>query len=224
MTGEPTEMAGVAEAQIGSIYAWELDYDDPDEFPTTPIRRMTPRRVTALGIAASLVAVAAAGVIAIASMHAPASTSTIAQTVVAPPTVTEMMPPPVTTTVMAAPLPPPPPPPPPSVAVATPTPTPRDRYPYADEAGFVSAVRGHMPQGWIPGHTVVNGSSVPATDAQLIDTGYRACRMRDDQYGGDSVRAARAFFTQDSGYDPGDSQWPMTFFSYINILCNSEIG
>jgi hypothetical protein len=99
---------------------------------------------------------------------------------------------------------------------------PTNRYPYADEAGFVSAVREHMPPGWIPGHTVVNGSSVPATDAQLIATGYRACRMRDDQYHGDSVRAARAFFIQDSGVDPGDSPWPMTFFSYITMLCNPE--
>ena len=35
MTGEPTEMAGVAEAETEWAYAWgALDYDDPDEFPT----------------------------------------------------------------------------------------------------------------------------------------------------------------------------------------------
>lgn len=37
--------------------AWALDYDDPDETPTT---RFTPRRITALGIAASLLVIAAA--------------------------------------------------------------------------------------------------------------------------------------------------------------------
>ena len=27
-------MAGVADAETESAYAWALDYDDPDEFPT----------------------------------------------------------------------------------------------------------------------------------------------------------------------------------------------
>ena len=48
---EPTEMAGIAEADTEMAYAWALDYDDPDEFPT---QRLTPRRITSLGIAASL--------------------------------------------------------------------------------------------------------------------------------------------------------------------------
>ena len=39
-------------------YAWALDHDDPDEFPT---QRLTPRRTTALGIAASLVTIAGGG-------------------------------------------------------------------------------------------------------------------------------------------------------------------
>ena len=38
---EPTEMAGIAEADTEMAYAWALDYDDPDEFPT---QRLTPRR------------------------------------------------------------------------------------------------------------------------------------------------------------------------------------
>jgi preprotein translocase subunit Sec61beta len=39
-----------------------LDYDDPDEFPT---ERLTPRRITALSIAVSLVVIAVAGVVAL---------------------------------------------------------------------------------------------------------------------------------------------------------------
>jgi hypothetical protein len=62
---EPTEMAGVAEAETQAAYAWALDYDDPDESPTQPIRRLTPRRVTALGLAASLVLIAVAGAVAL---------------------------------------------------------------------------------------------------------------------------------------------------------------
>jgi hypothetical protein len=31
---EPTEMAGIAEADTEMAYAWALDHDDPDEFPT----------------------------------------------------------------------------------------------------------------------------------------------------------------------------------------------
>ena len=31
---EPTEMAGVAEAETEAAYAWALDYDDADESPT----------------------------------------------------------------------------------------------------------------------------------------------------------------------------------------------
>ena len=29
---EPTEMAGVAEAETQAAYAWALDYDDPTRF------------------------------------------------------------------------------------------------------------------------------------------------------------------------------------------------
>ena len=56
---EPTEMAGIAEADTEMAYAWALDYDDPDEFPTG--QRLTPRRITALSLAASLVVIAVAG-------------------------------------------------------------------------------------------------------------------------------------------------------------------
>jgi hypothetical protein len=46
MNQEPTELAP-SETETGSIYAWGLDYDDPDEFPTEP-QRLTSRRITAL--------------------------------------------------------------------------------------------------------------------------------------------------------------------------------
>ena len=49
--GEPTEMAGVAEAETQAAYAWALDYDDLDEFPTQPTQRLTSRRITALALA-----------------------------------------------------------------------------------------------------------------------------------------------------------------------------
>ena len=64
--GEPTEMAGVAEAETQAAYAWgALDYDDPDEFPTQPTQRLTSRRITALSLAASLVVIAVVGVVAL---------------------------------------------------------------------------------------------------------------------------------------------------------------
>ena len=69
---EPTEMAGVAEAETEVAYAWALDYDDPDEFPT---ERLTPRRITSMGLAASLVTIAVAGVVAVVMMRAPTSDS-----------------------------------------------------------------------------------------------------------------------------------------------------
>ena len=50
MTGEPTEMAGVADAETEAAYAWALD--DGDDLPT---QRLTSRRITALALAASLV-------------------------------------------------------------------------------------------------------------------------------------------------------------------------
>jgi hypothetical protein len=81
MSGEPTEMAGAAEANTESAYAWGLDYDDPDEFPTVPVR-LTSRRITALAIAASLIVIAAAGVVALFVLRAPESASTPAPAVV----------------------------------------------------------------------------------------------------------------------------------------------
>jgi serine/threonine-protein kinase len=62
---EPTEMAGVAEAETRAAHAWALDYDDPDEFPTQPTQRLTSRHITALGVAVSLVVIAVAGAVAL---------------------------------------------------------------------------------------------------------------------------------------------------------------
>ena len=58
---EPTEMAGVAEAETQAAYAWALD-DGVDDLPT---QRLTPRRVTALALAVSLVLIAVAGAVAL---------------------------------------------------------------------------------------------------------------------------------------------------------------
>ena len=60
MSSEPTEMAGVAEAETQAAYAWALD--DGDDLPT---QRLTSRRITALSLAASLVVIAVAGVVAL---------------------------------------------------------------------------------------------------------------------------------------------------------------
>ena len=46
---EPTEMAGVAEAETEAAYAWALDYDSR-RLPTVPTQRLTPRRITSLGL------------------------------------------------------------------------------------------------------------------------------------------------------------------------------
>jgi hypothetical protein len=108
---EPTELAGAAEAETASIYAWALDHDDADEFPT---RRLTSRRITALGIAASLVVIAVSSVVAllVVRQHERQETSPshAVETVARPaPPVTVTAPPPVTVTVQAAPAPTPPP-------------------------------------------------------------------------------------------------------------------
>ena len=74
MHAEPTEMAGVAEAETQAAYAWALDYDG-DEFPTQPTQRLTPRRITALALATSLVVIAVAGAVALGVLHTPISLS-----------------------------------------------------------------------------------------------------------------------------------------------------
>jgi hypothetical protein len=100
-------MAGIAEADTEMAYAWALDYDDPDEFPT---QRLTPRRITSLAIAASLTVIAVAGAVALTVTHdvnqpvAQAPSSSVVETV-PPQHITVTAPPPVTVTVPAAALP-----------------------------------------------------------------------------------------------------------------------
>ena len=101
---EPTEMAGVAEADTEMAYAWALDYDDPDEFPT---QRLTPRRITSLGIGASLVTIAVAGAVALGVLRQPDPAPTPASAVETTTKPAPPAPPPVTATVTV--LPPPPP-------------------------------------------------------------------------------------------------------------------
>ncbi|OCB41807.1 hypothetical protein A5721_30280 [Mycobacterium vulneris] len=100
MEHEPTELAGAAEAETGSIYAWGLDYDDE-----SPTRRLTPRRITALGVGASLVVVAVAAVVGLVALRQPDSTPTpsAAETVAPAPPLPSSSP--VTVTIQAAPLP-----------------------------------------------------------------------------------------------------------------------
>ena len=120
---EPTEMAGVAEAETEAAYAWALDYDDVDEFPT---QRLTSRRITALSIAVSLVVIAVAGVVALVVVRD--ANQPVAQ---APsPHVVETVAPP-------APL----------------SPTPIPPYPPnpAGEASFVSDVYANIPTADTPG-------------------------------------------------------------------------
>ncbi len=103
MNAEPTEMAGAAEAETGSIYAWALD-DDADEFST---QRLTSRRITTLALAASLVVIAVAGAVSLFVLHnanrpETSPSRTVAETTpTPPPPVTVTAPPPVTVTASA---------------------------------------------------------------------------------------------------------------------------
>jgi len=62
----PTEVAGAAEADTQSAYAWALvdaDYDEPAR------RRLTPARITALAVAGSAALIAVAAVIGYANLQ-----------------------------------------------------------------------------------------------------------------------------------------------------------
>ncbi len=129
---EPTEMAGVAEAETEAAYAWALDYDDVDEFPT---QRLTSRRITALSIAVSLVVIAVAGVVALVVVRD--ANQPVAQAPSSPLTET-----------VTRPVPPPPPPP-------VPTPSVRGNN-AANEDTFVSVVFANIPTADIPGGRPTN--------------------------------------------------------------------
>ena len=99
---DPTELAGVAEAETESVHAWALD--DEDEIET---RRLTPRRITDAALAGCLVLIAArrggAAVIRGASQIEPAPLPVVAAP---PPPPAPSTAAPTTTTVRAQPAPP----------------------------------------------------------------------------------------------------------------------
>ena len=168
---EPTEMAGVAEAETEAAYAWALD-DGVDDLPT---QRLTSRRITALGIAASLVVIAVAGAVAFLVIHnvnhpvAQARSSPIVETVARP------APPPTVTVTAAAP--------------SAPVPSPAPSNNAAHEASFVSAVFATIPTFAIPGGR--------PSDAQLIAAGYRACLVMDQDRSKPIAVTAYTFYQQE---------------------------
>ncbi len=100
---DPTELAGVAEAETESVHAWALD--DEDEIET---RRLTPRRITDAALAGCLVLIAAAGVVALLVIRGAWQIEPAPLTVVAapPPPPAPSTAAPTTTTVRAQPAPP----------------------------------------------------------------------------------------------------------------------
>lgn len=90
---EPTELAGAAEAETESSYAWSLD-GPVEDYPT---QRITPRRITVAAVVVSLVVIVGAAVVAMSHLRkndqdpqpaaAPATTTaaTVTTVVAAPP-------------------------------------------------------------------------------------------------------------------------------------------
>ena len=192
---EPTEMAGVAEAETESAYAWGLDYDDPDEFPTVPVR-LTSRRITALGVAASLVLIALAGIVSLVVTRdsnqpvAQAPSPLVVKTTVAPPPSVKMTLPPVTMTASAPVL-------------------DHDR-----EESFMAALNGthgsnRVSYATIPGsHGAYMGDvSAWTVGGPVIKYGYEACAVL-NRYPNDFERATIVFFEEELGYNPPSSASP----------------
>lgn len=99
---EPTELAGIAEADTAASEAWSLCPDEPEP------RSLRTWAITGAALAASLAAVGGAAWVAVPHLRGAESPP------VPPPPVTAP-----TTTVAAAPAPPPPPPAPPPATVTT---------------------------------------------------------------------------------------------------------
>lgn len=98
---EPTELAGAAEADTESVAAWSLA--EPDDYPT---QRLTPRRITTIGVIGSVVLVSAAGWLLHNKLSEASSTASTVVTVVqqsAAPPPPVMPAPPVTVTQTIAP-------------------------------------------------------------------------------------------------------------------------
>ena len=162
---EPTEMAGIAEAETQAAYAWALDYDG-DEFPTQPTQRLTPRRITTLALAASLTVIAVAGVVMLT-----VNTNQPATQAPSPPVVE-------TTVHPAAPSPIPP------STSSLPVPNVRGHN-AANEDTFVSIVFANIPTAWIPGGR--------PTNEELVAHGYQACTVM-DRHPGDRRGATEDFY------------------------------
>jgi hypothetical protein len=191
MHAEPTEMAGIAEAETQAAYAWALDYDG-DEFPTQPTQRLTPRRVTALALAASLILVAAAGAVMLMARDtnqpvAQAPSPSVVNTVVTPtPPEAVTAPPPVTVTASAPVL------------------------DHAREESFMAALNGtpsdgpnHVSYATIPGsHGAYMGDvSAWTVGGPVVKYGYQACAVL-NRYPNDFERATVAFFEEELGANP----------------------
>ena len=181
---EPTEMAGVAEAETQAAYAWALDYDG-DELPTVPTQRLTPRRITSLALASSLVVIAVAGAVALGVLHQPEPAPASA---------------PVVIEALAQPAPPPPAP----TVTATVTP------PVADhdrEESFMAALNGggpnRIPYATIPGsHGAYMGDvSAWTVGGPVVKYGYQACAVL-NRYPNDLERATIVFYEEELGADP----------------------
>lgn len=106
---DPTELAGAAEAETQSKYAWSLDDGVIEDYPT---RRLTPRRITVAAVVVSLAVVAGAAAVVVMHLRRddPAPTPAAAPTSTTPAAVTTIIvapppppPPPATVTVQAAP-------------------------------------------------------------------------------------------------------------------------
>ncbi len=86
---EPTELAGAANADTESVYAWALDDDEQTDEVS---QRLTPRRITAMAVGGALALMATAGGLALwtlrsepdAAQRTPASSTTVTSTAEAP--------------------------------------------------------------------------------------------------------------------------------------------
>jgi hypothetical protein len=191
-----TEMGQAPKVETEAIYAWALD-DGVDDLPT---QRLTPRRITALGIAASLVVIAVSGAVALLVIHnvnhpvAQARSSPIVEAVARP------APPPTVTVTAAAPT--------------APLPSPAPSNNAANEASFVSAVFATIPTFTIPGGR--------PTDAQLIAAGYRACLVMDQDRSKPIPVTAYTFYQQEgfnmSVMEPAHAQQMWDFMDYATTL------
>ena len=190
---EPTEMAGVAEAETQAAYAWALDYDDVDEFPTLPTQRLTSRRITALGVAASLVVIAVAGGVALGVLHhtnqpvAQAPSPSVVNTVVTPTSPEAVTAPPPVTVTASAPV-----------------------LDHAREESFMAALNGtpsdgpnHLSYATIPGsHGAYMGDvSAWTVGGPVVKYGYQACAVL-NRYPNDLERATIVFYEEELGADP----------------------